>query len=48
MEDPLDFVDFADIIQHGDQAQMEVQGTQAGQPNTSYVAARSIGNDETL
>ena len=32
MEDPLDFVDFADIIQHGDPRKWQYKGLKPGSP----------------
>jgi hypothetical protein len=32
MDDPLDFIDFADIIAHGDPSTWKYQGAKAGSP----------------
>ena len=32
MDDPLDFVDFADILQHGDPGKWKFKGHKAGSP----------------
>ncbi len=32
MQDPLDFIDFADVIQHGDPARWKFRGHKSGSP----------------
>ena len=43
MDDPLDYIDFADILQAWRSGKMEVQGTEAGKPHTGHFAKRLQG-----
>jgi hypothetical protein len=35
MDDPLEFVDFADVLQHGDPGNWKFKGEKAGSPNSA-------------
>ena len=44
MDDPLEFVDFADVLQHGDPGNWKFKGEKAGSPAPGDVSAqRNLG-----
>ena len=43
MDDPLDFVDFDDVLQHGDPGRWKFKGTKPGSGSTAHSANAPSG-----
>ena len=43
MDDPLDFIDFVDVIEHGDPARWRFKGSKPGSPTPATSSAAGAG-----